>query len=541
MEMIKRITLLLFLSGCLFAIEKTFIREYTYETNWLDTKETARRISLHEIKTLLLEEVGVYISTELNINTKEILKDGRYEMDESVNQKITAITAGITKTEIVDEKWAKKWKNKQYWIKAKITLDPDSIQSKINKTVNNIKVVQQLEFSREMAQNAMAEIAMLKKQLSESEEEKEKIKLEYEQETIILLYTEIFDNAFGYITGVAPNKERLDKAISSLWRCVELDVNDTLKAKAYLELANCTTWLVEITKGIGDTLSEFDSQYYTEANQYLDKAIELNPTWRAYFMRAFNEDKLGDPTNALQYFDKAIEAAKHINNEKIIAETYMEMAGYFQIMGSLYYSFIGIPSEKTEDIPTALQYFDKAFVLIKQINMEYITEWENSDISYVSEMLSEFYYEQGGAYYDQGNTAKAIENYEKVIELKPDYAGLFGVFPTYYFLGNAYRKQGNTAKAIENYEKVIELDPDYALAYSSLGDAYRAQGNYTKAIKSYNKAIELKPDDADAYISLGNAYFKQGNSTRAIQSIKKGARLGHQGAQDFLKKDGHDW
>ena len=103
--MIRRITLLLSLSRCLFATEKTFIREYTYEANWLDTKETARRISLHEIKTLLLEEVGVYISTELNINTKEILKDGRYEMDESFDQKITSITAGITKTEIVDKKW----------------------------------------------------------------------------------------------------------------------------------------------------------------------------------------------------------------------------------------------------------------------------------------------------------------------------------------------------------------------------------------------------------------------------------------------------
>ena len=106
--MVKRITLLLFLSGCLFATDKTFVREYTYTANRLDTKETARRISLQEVKTLILEEVGVQVSTELNINTKEILKDGRYEMDESVDQKISSITAGITKTEIVEEKCTKK-------------------------------------------------------------------------------------------------------------------------------------------------------------------------------------------------------------------------------------------------------------------------------------------------------------------------------------------------------------------------------------------------------------------------------------------------
>ena len=106
--MVRYISLILLFSCTLFATEKIFVREYTYTANRLDTKETARRISLQEVKTLLLEEVGEQVSTELNINTKEILKDGRYEMDESVDQKITSITAGITKTEIVEEKCTKK-------------------------------------------------------------------------------------------------------------------------------------------------------------------------------------------------------------------------------------------------------------------------------------------------------------------------------------------------------------------------------------------------------------------------------------------------
>ena len=123
--MIRRITLLLFLSGCLFATEKTFIREYTYEANWLDTKETARRISMNEVKNILLQEVGVYVQSEINMETTEKLIEGQYELKEFYEEKIISIYAGITKTEIVDEKWAKKWKNKQYWIKAKITLDPE--------------------------------------------------------------------------------------------------------------------------------------------------------------------------------------------------------------------------------------------------------------------------------------------------------------------------------------------------------------------------------------------------------------------------------
>ena len=64
---------------------------------------------------------------------------------------------------------------------------------------------------------------------------------------------------------------------------------------------------------------------------------------------------------------------------------------------------------------------------------------------------------------------------------------------------------------------------------------------YDKAISFYEKAIELKPDYANAYIGLGNAYNDQGKPELRLSNYKKAARLGHQGAQDWLKKNGHDW
>ena len=60
-------------------------------------------------------------------------------------------------------------------------------------------------------------------------------------------------------------------------------------------------------------------------------------------------------------------------------------------------------------------------------------------------------------------------------------------------------------------------------------------------VKKADKAIELEPDFAKAYNNLGVAYKNQGNTTKAIQSFEKAARLGHKGAQDWLKKKGHDW
>ena len=141
----------------------------------------------------------------------------------------------------------------------------------------------------------------------------------------------------------------------------------------------------------------------------------------------------------------------------------------------------------------------------------------------------------GSAYDDQGNYTKAIQSYEKAIELDPDYAA------AYYNLGIAYNTQGNLTKAIQSYEKVIELDPDDADAYYNLGIAYNTQGNLTKAIESYDKAIELKPDYAGAYWNRSIAKDSLGDKSGGMEDTKKAARLGHKGAQDWLKNNGYEW
>ena len=58
-----------------------------------------------------------------------------------------------------------------------------------------------------------------------------------------------------------------------------------------------------------------------------------------------------------------------------------------------------------------------------------------------------------------------------------------------------------------DYNKVIELKPDYAHAYNNRGAVYRDRGDYRRAIVDYTKAIELKPDLAGAYHNRGEAWL----------------------------------
>ena len=104
-----------------------------------------------------------------------------------------------------------------------------------------------------------------------------------------------------------------------------------------------------------------------------------------------------------------------------------------------------------------------------------------------------------------------------------------------------YNSNCNYAKAIEGYEKAIELKPDYASAYHNLGIVYRKQGNFDKSIESYEKAIELDPDDASVYYNLGIAYHNDDDFTTALFYYRKAASLGHQGSRDWLKDSGYDW
>lgn len=95
---------------------------------------------------------------------------------------------------------------------------------------------------------------------------------------------------------------------------------------------------------------------------------------------------------------------------------------------------------------------------------------------------------------------KAIEAYNQVIKLKPDYA------KAHHNLGYAYTLKGEYSKAIEAFHQALELDPDCVSAYYNLGNVYSIKEDYSKAIEAYKEAIKLRPTHAEAHHNLGNVH-----------------------------------
>jgi tetratricopeptide (TPR) repeat protein len=132
---------------------------------------------------------------------------------------------------------------------------------------------------------------------------------------------------------------------------------------------------------------------------------------------------------------------------------------------------------------------------------------------------AEEYNDKGDKKYDLEDYKGAIADYNKAIQLKPDYA------LAYYSRGTVKYNLTDYKGAITDYNKAIQLNPSDTSAYYNRGLAKYNLQDYTGAITDYNKYIQLKPDDADAYYNRGGAKDDLKDYIGAISDYNKAIRL----------------
>jgi type IV pilus biogenesis/stability protein PilW len=126
----------------------------------------------------------------------------------------------------------------------------------------------------------------------------------------------------------------------------------------------------------------------------------------------------------------------------------------------------------------------------------------------------------GLVYYYREHYEKAIEYFEKAIQLKPDYG------PAINSLGNAYLEKGEWDKAIEAYRKIVE-DVFYGtphFAVSNMALAYYLKKDYPRAEKYFLEALKLSPDFANAQGGLAMTHIATGNYDKAAKMLERAVR-----------------
>jgi tetratricopeptide (TPR) repeat protein len=90
----------------------------------------------------------------------------------------------------------------------------------------------------------------------------------------------------------------------------------------------------------------------------------------------------------------------------------------------------------------------------------------------------------------------------------------------FYNLGNYYWNRGELDKAIKEFNKALELDPNYGMARNMLAYTYLNMEDFSKAIEHFKKYVSINPDEANPLDSLGEAYFWMGQLDEAAASYK---------------------
>ena len=125
------------------------------------------------------------------------------------------------------------------------------------------------------------------------------------------------------------------------------------------------------------------------------------------------------------------------------------------------------------------------------------------------------YSKKGAEYLRRKNFESAIKNFEKSLNLFPNY------YMTYSNLGYAYLYSGQSDKALESFKKALSLKSDCVEAIRGMGSVYMSLKQEDKAAKYFEKSIEIDSNSIPPYMTLGIIYNNQKRYNEAIPLFEK--------------------
>jgi tetratricopeptide (TPR) repeat protein len=192
----------------------------------------------------------------------------------------------------------------------------------------------------------------------------------------------------------------------------------------------------------------------------------------------------------------------------------------------------GMAFEAIETLATPFSYQDKEELLRRKRINEYLLE-KVRDKEEKAKILGEL----GVISYYSGELEKALEYYEKALELDEGLGIKEGIAKDLGNIGIVYRIRGELDKALEYFEKVLELDEELgrkegiAIQFGNIGIIYRIKGELDKALEYYEKALELdeevgrKEGIAADFGNIGSVYSTKGELDKALEYCKKALEL----------------
>ena len=122
-------------------------------------------------------------------------------------------------------------------------------------------------------------------------------------------------------------------------------------------------------------------------------------------------------------------------------------------------------------------------------------------------------------YKDQRNLFKAVESYTKALDLNNNQPSV------HYDMAQAMRQLRMYKPAIESYKQALRLNPKMFQAYNNLGITYQRAKMYEAAVAAFKRVLEMNPRYTKAYNNLGASYAQNGEIDQAVTAFQKAIEI----------------
>lgn len=146
---------------------------------------------------------------------------------------------------------------------------------------------------------------------------------------------------------------------------------------------------------------------------------------------------------------------------------------------------------------------------------------------------AEAFYGRGLVYYAKKEFDSAIQDYSQAIQLKPGYTEAYNARGIAYLSLNQYDA---SVKAMSDFDEAVKLNPDFAEAFFDRGKAFASDGRFKRAIPDYTKAIELQPDYPEAFVHRSDAYMYIHDSLHALEDLNQAIKLNPEDADAIFAR-----
>ncbi len=241
-----------------------------------------------------------------------------------------------------------------------------------------------------------------------------------------------------------------------------------------------------------------------------------------------------DSDNMDKWLNKSIEERRKINaqledlrranaeQENVIADLKSKLAA-------------GVSPKQKEVIIQDFQQQDKIFIF----NYKLEEGWKfYSDENYQDAVQSfteainsnprnaDGYFGRGTAYNELHENQKALEDFDKSIEIAPN-------FYTYNNRAKVHYELKNYSEALEDFNKALQVNPQDFTAYINRGKISFALRRFDSGMEDFDKAVELQPNNFLPYVQRAAAFYALGKMDSALKDLNQSIKLNPQNYEAY--------